>query len=139
METKTTATEVLDDEHKRDARGRRIAERQRKAEIVDGYTSSGLTQKTYAQREGVNYHTFVSWLSQSRGRSSVPSPRGKTEIEAGAARAPGFVQMTWPAMPAATPSSSRLEVVLADGVTVRGDDPAAMVLLLRALVPTRTC
>ncbi len=137
MDTKTTATEVLDDEHKRDTRGRRIADGRRKAEIIGGYASSGLTQKAYARSEGVNYNTFVSWLSQSRGSGSVPSPSGKAETNA--AKVPGFVQLTWPATPAATSPSSRLEVVLADGVTVRGDDPTAMVLLLRALVPTRTC
>ena len=137
MEMKTTATEVLDDEQKRDARGRRIAKRQRKAEIIDGYASSGLTQKAYARREGVNYHTFVSWLSQSRSSGSVPSPSGGAAVKT--ANAPGFVQLTWPAAAAASPISLRLEVVLADGVTVRGDDPAAMMLLLRALVPARTC
>ena len=137
METKTTATEVLNDEHKRDTRGRRIAERQRKAELISGYASSGLTQKAYARREGVNYHTFVSWLGQNRRLGSVPSLSGKAATNA--AKAPGFVQLTWPAPSAATSSAQRLEVVLADGVTVRGDDPAAMMLLLRALVPARTC
>ena len=137
MEMKTTATEVLADEQKRDARGRRLAEPRRKAEIIDGYGSSGLTQKAYARREGVNYHTFVSWLSQSRGSGRAPSPSGGAVVNT--ASAPGFVKLTWPAAAAASPTSSRLEVVLADGVTVRGDDPAAMMLLLRALVPARTC
>jgi len=66
METKTTPAELIDDEHKRDTRGRRIAEPHRRAEIIAGYASGGLTQKAYARREGVNDHTLVAWLGQSR-------------------------------------------------------------------------
>jgi len=134
METKTTPAELIDDEHKRDTRGRRIAERHRRAEIIAGYASSGLTQKAYARREGVNYHTLVAWLGQSRRHCSPPRSARETEVNA-----PRFAQLTWPPAACAAPNASRLEVVLPDGVTLRGDDPAAMLILLRALAPNRIC
>ena len=142
METPSTSTELINDEHKRDTRGRRITEPRRKAEVIAGYASSGLTQKAYARREGVNYHTLVSWLGQSRrNRDPRPSPALETEVNA-----PRFAQLTWPpalssAQPSA-PSASRLEVVLPDGVILRGEDPSALVILLRALAalsPRRPC
>jgi transposase-like protein len=133
METNTTA-ELVDDELKRDTRGRRIAEPGRRAEIVAGYPSSGLTQKAYARREGVNYHTFVSWLGQSRRPAALPGPRSEPR-----APAPRFAQLTWPPTTSTAPTASRLEVVLPDGITLRGDDPAALLILLRALAPRRPC
>lgn len=136
METKTTPAELIDDEHKRDTRGRHIAEPHRKAEIVAGYAASGLTQKAYAWREGVNYHTLVFWLGQSR-RGSIPG--AATRIAIDATHAPRFAQLAWPPATPIAPSTSRLEVVLPDGVILRGDDPAALLILLRALAPRRAC
>lgn len=130
--TDTDDTELIDDGHKRDGRGRRIAEPRRREEIIAGYAASGLTQKAYARREGVNYHTLVSWLGRGRRESAAPgSPDGP------AAPSPRFAQLSWPASaPAAVP---RLEVVLPDGVVLRGDDPAALLVLLNALAPRRPC
>ncbi len=133
MATPTTPTELMD-EPKRDARRRRIAEPQRRADIIAGYAASGLTQKAYARREGINYHTLVSWLSHSRRHLAPPSP---VPVAEPAVRGPRFAQLAWP--PAAATTASRLEVVLPDGVTLRGDDPAAMLILLRALAPRRPC
>lgn len=137
METPVITTELIKDYRKHDTRGRRITEPKRKAEIISGYAASGLTQKAYARSEGVNYHTLVSWLGQSRlvGGSR---PRSKQQTEA---KAPGFAQITWPpplpGAPAET-TAARLEVVLPDGVIVRGDDPASLVVLLRALASLAT-
>ena len=132
METPSTTTELIKDYRKRDTRGRRITEPTRKAEIISGYGASGLTQKAYARSEGVNYHTLVSWLGQSR-RASGPPARSTQQTEV---NAPGFAQLTWPptlpSAPAET-TAARLEVVLPDGVIVRGDEPASLVVLLRAL------
>jgi transposase-like protein len=131
----TTDAELIKDEHKRDTRGRRIAEPRRRDEIVAAYASSGLTQKAYARQEGVNYHTLVSWLGRSRRESDgVAPPSGPAGPDASA---PRFAQLTWP--PAASPSVSRLEAVLPDGVILRGDDPAALLVLLNALAPRRPC
>jgi hypothetical protein len=54
-----------------------------------------------------------------------------------AASAPRFAQLTWP--PDAPSTGSRLEVVLPDGVILRGDDPAALLVLFNALAPRRPC
>jgi transposase-like protein len=135
----TTDTELIEDGHKRDGRGRRIAEPRRREEIVAGYAGSGLTQKAYARREGVNYHTLVAWLGRSRrGCGGLASPSSPSEPTASV---PRFAQFTWPPAlsPAAQPASSRLEVVLPDGVILRGDDPAVLLVLLNALAPRRPC
>lgn len=131
----TTDAELIEDEHKRDTRGRRIAEPRRREEIVAGYAGSGLTQKTYARQEGVNYHTLVSWLGRRRRESdrAAPPPAPSAPV-ASVAR---FAQLTWPS--AAPSAVSRLEVVLPDGVILRGDDPAALLVLLNALAPRRPC
>jgi transposase-like protein len=133
--TSSSDTELIDDGHKRDGRGRRIAEPRRREEIVAGFAESGLTQKAYARREGVNYHTLVSWLGRSRRDSTViASSRASSQS---AAPVPRFMQVSCP--PAAPAGGSRLEVVLPDGVTLRGDDPAALLVLLNALAPRRPC
>lgn len=80
--TETKAdTELMEGEQKRDGRRRRITERRRREEIVAGYAGSGLTQRAYARREGVNYHTLVEWLSRSRV-SDIPGAHltGENEL-----------------------------------------------------------
>lgn len=131
----TTDTELIEDGHKRDGRGRRIAEPRRREEIVAGYAGSGLTQKAYARREGVNYHTLVAWLGRSRrDRAGLASSLSTSKS---AAPTPRFVQMGWPA---ATPESgARIEIVLPDGVILRGEDPAALLDVFNALAPRRPC
>jgi transposase-like protein len=93
-------TEVVDSGPKRDSRGRRVSDRSRRAELLASYDRSGLTQKAFAQREGVNVHTFVSWLQQRRrvlGRTATTAPLQFAELPWSGARAVG------------------LEVVLPDG------------------------
>jgi transposase-like protein len=118
----TITAEVLDLEHKQDTRGRRIADQSRREAVLAGYPGSGLTQKAYARREGINYHTLVAWLGQAR-RERGESPRRRA-ITTGPAR---FAEVS---VGAPAPS---LEVVLADGVVVRGVDPAALLILIRGL------
>ena len=128
-------TELMDDGSKRDGRGRRITDPRRREEIIAGYAGSGLTQKAYARREGVNYHTLVSWLGRGRrdcgGAASLRPPAEST------VPTPQFEQLRW--QPAAQAAGPRLEVLLPDGVTLRGDDPAALLVLLTALAPRRPC
>lgn len=64
----TAQFEVVQREGRRDTRGRRIESEKEKARLLEQYDGSGLTQKAFAQREGINYHTFVSWLQQRRMR-----------------------------------------------------------------------
>ena len=57
-------TEVVDDKQRRDARGRRIVGQERKAELLRAYDGSDLSQREFARREGINFHTFVEWLQR---------------------------------------------------------------------------
>lgn len=121
----TIITEVVEDQSVRDARGRRIASEQRRAELLAEYKTSGMTQKAFARHAGVNPHTFVSWLAgQRRGAASRQTP-----AEAG--KPSGFVELRVPA--GLSQRGALLEVVLTDGRVVRGGDVAALAQLTRLL------
>jgi hypothetical protein len=51
---RSITTEVLDSGAKRDSCGRRVSTEQRRGELLAAYDSSGLTQKAFAEREGLN-------------------------------------------------------------------------------------
>jgi len=98
--------------------GRRIAGDGERARLLEAYDASGLTQRAFAEREGVAYGTFVSWLKQRRQRR-----RGGI-APAGAV----FHEVTMPPSPPAP-----LEVFLPDGMVVRGYDAASIATLIKAL------
>ena len=50
-----TTTELIDTGEKRDRRGRRISNRERRAEAVQSWQGSGLTMEAFARREGFAY------------------------------------------------------------------------------------
>ena len=115
---RSISTEVVDNGPKRDSRGRRVSDQARRAALLAAYDRSGLTQKAFAQREGVNVHTFVSWLQQRRralGPAAVTAPVRFTEL------------------PWSGAGSAGLEVVLPDGSTVRGAVAAEVAALVRLL------
>ena len=63
MVTNTTAAmEVVETGEKRDRRGRRITPAGRREELVTAWRQSGMTQAAFAQREGIHYTTFRSWV-----------------------------------------------------------------------------
>lgn len=69
-------TEVVDDKQRRDARGRQIVGQERKAELLRAYDGSDLSQREFARREEVNFHTFVEWLQRRRRTAGAkPPPR----------------------------------------------------------------
>jgi transposase-like protein len=115
---RSISTEVVDGGSKRDSRRRRVTDQPRRTELLAAYDRSGLTQKAFAQREGVNVHTFVSWLQQHRralATTATPPPVQFAELPWSGARSAG------------------LEVVLPDGVTVRGAIAAEVAALVRLL------
>jgi len=121
----TNAIEVVDDQTKRDARSRRITSAGRRAELLALYQTSGLTQKAFARREGVNFHTFCAWLMKHRrepGASLQPAPMPAHSA---------FVELRASSPLAPTPAP--LEVVLRDGRVVRGADASALATLVRLL------
>lgn len=107
----TIATELI--EVKRDERGRRITPAAQREALVRAYEESGLTQKAFAEREGVKYPTFVSWLQAGRRRGPAPQV--------------GFTEVTVPRSP------GPLEVQLPDGTVLRGSQPEELERLLHLL------
>ena len=104
---------------KRDERGRRIADAQEKEALMAGYAASGMTQRAFSQREGINPFTFAGWLRQKRMAETKPTPSGGQR----------FVELGFPR----EASGFCLEVVLPDGLIVRGNEAKQLAALLRGL------
>lgn len=118
MVTNTTlTTELVETGEKRDRLGRTITPVARRTELVAAWRASGMTQAAFAQREGVRYTTFVSWV-QEEGRK--PGPR------------PAPVRFAEVRLPAVLPATG-LEVRLPDGTVLRGGNAADLAKLVRAL------
>jgi transposase-like protein len=106
---------------KQDERGRRLAEGPERQALIAGYAASGMTQRAFARAEGINPYTFAGWLRKSRLRTApakAAPPLGPRFLELGLPRvAAGF----------------EIEVVLPDGVIVRGREVKQLVALIRGL------
>jgi len=109
----TITTELVDTGAKRDGRGRRIATTEEREAMVAQYLESGLTQKAFAEREGIKFSTFTSWV---QGRSKAGKPGRKVR----------FAELAAPAM-------AGLAVQLPDGTVIRGTSAVEVAELVRAL------
>ena len=113
-------TEVMETWDKRDGRGRKLREVERRAEFVRAYQASALTMAGFARREGLKYSTFAGWVlrSAARGSDGIASVR--------------FAEVR---LPMAAPSSSApgMEVRLVDGTVARGTNALELAALVRAL------
>jgi transposase-like protein len=108
----TIETELI--ESKKDERGRRITPKAEREAVVRSYWGSGLTQRAFAEREGIKYVTFTAWVQEFRDRKPlVKSPR--------------FAEVQLPA------GRGGLEVVLPSGAVVRGGTAAEVAELVRLL------
>lgn len=87
--------------------------------MLSAYDGSGLTQREFARREGINFHTFVEWLQRRKRTTTQVKPPP-----------PRFQELSLPFRPKV---SGRLEVTLPDGLRVRGDNVAAVLELVQAL------
>lgn len=110
----TVTTELVETGEKRDRRGRRIALAQARAAAVAAYERSGLTQRAFAEREGIKFFTFTHWLRVERARR--PKPARFAEVKLGAVRPP-----------------SGLEIALPNGLVVRGAEVEQLVVLVDRL------
>ena len=115
----TPELELCPEASKRDGRGRRIVEESERERLVAAYAESGLTQKAFAQREGINYHTFVAWLG--RARHSV------------SAAVSGPVRFREVTLKKEASADALLEARLRDGTVVRASEPSALAALIRLL------
>lgn len=74
----SNSVEVWDEGQKRDGRGRQIFNQAERERLLDRYDKSGQTQRAFAEREGINYTTFVGWLSRRRKGSGKGESAGKS-------------------------------------------------------------
>jgi hypothetical protein len=113
-------TEVIETWDKRDGRGRKLRQAERRAGFVRSYQSSALTMAAFARREGLKYPTFAGWVlrSAARSHSRVAPVR--------------FAEMRLP-IPALSSSAPGLEVRLIDGTVARGTNAVELAALVRAL------
>ena len=109
----TITTELVETGAKRDGRGRRIATTEEREALVAQYRESGLTQKAFAEREGIKFSTFTAWV---QGRRHAGKPGRKVR----------FAQL--PMM-----ATAGLAVQLPDGMIVRGTNASEVAELVRAL------
>jgi transposase len=98
-----------------DNRVRNVTDGVERAEVLAAYRSSGLTQKAFAARAGINYHTFISWLVQQRRAGSSASSASAGKSDDGAAH------------------PRHLEVRLPGEIVVRGHNPADVATLVHSL------
>lgn len=132
----TIVAEVVDVGEKRDGRGRRITAARRREELVRAYHASGMTMAAFARREGVKYATFAHWVMKAAKPSGPAAPAPVSVPGSAPIR---FAELKLPAAPAPLPSArdcgarDGLEVRLTDGTVLRGNNPAELAALIRAL------
>ena len=103
---------------KHDGRGRRLAAAGERKKLLAAYRASGLTQARFAEREGINRFTFATWLRNERLAAAKPA----------APAAPRFLEVRVPPV-----AGFSLEVVMADGLVLRGHDGQQLAALVRGL------
>ena len=129
MNKHAITTEIIGTGEQRDGRGRRMTPRSRRAEYVEAWRRSGMTQAAFARREGLRYPTFAHWVQQAGKPVRAISPVR-------------FAQVHWP-LPSGDAAHAGgedrgaaplgLEVRLPDGTWVRGGEVGQLATLARAL------
>ena len=108
--------EVVDTGQKRDKRGRQIVRPEERAALLAAYAQSGLTQRVFAEREGVKYCTFTTWLARQRKGGEAGAKVTFARVDLNGGRLAGAV-----------------EVVLPDGLVVRGSNLEQIIALVAQL------
>lgn len=127
--TRAAETELIETGEQRDALGRRRTPLGRRAELLEAYRQSGLTQKAFARREGITYTTFCCWAQAERKKGKLPvAPAGGRRRRTPAMPPVRFVEAALAPMPAAA-----LEVRLPDGTLLRGGSALELAKLVQAL------
>lgn len=88
---------------------------------MTAFDGSGLTQRAFAEQEGIKYFTFAGWLRKRRLKAGRPA-------EPASAKMPAFVEFNLPRAGVA------VEIVMPDGLIVRAgriEDAVACVKGLR--------
>lgn len=87
--------------------------------LLAEYDRSGLTQEAFCKREGLRYGTFVAWVGRRKRDAAGVAPGDNKFLEL--------------SLPAPASQSAQLEVILADGIVLRGDTAEALAQLVRLL------
>jgi transposase-like protein len=105
---------------KHDERGRRIADAPEKQALLEAFATSGMTQEAFARREGINRFTLATWLRKKRQEALKQEPGSPQR----------FVEL---GLPRSAASGFCLEVVLPDGLIVRGREAKQLVAFVQGL------
>ena len=106
-------TELVDTGEKRAKNGRRMIPAEAREALIAEYETSGLTQRAFALREGLSFCTFTTWLARQRK----------------AQRKSKFTEVS-----VAQPKESGvLEIVLPNGVVLRGKEVEPLAALMERL------
>lgn len=134
----TAEAEVIETGEQRDALGRRRTPPDRREQLLASYRSSGLTQREFARREGINYTTFCTWAQAQRRSGRLPmAPAGvkrpRRSVSGKSARLPFVEVQVSSAHPQAAHAATGLEIRLPDGTLLRGGSAEELARLARAL------
>jgi transposase-like protein len=110
--------EVCRSVSKQDRRGRRVAQAEERERLLGLYDRSGLTQERFCEEHGVNVHTFVAWLGKRR-HGGYAKPTRQIKFQELVLSGPAAGEM--------------LEVVLADGITLRSGNVRLVVEAIKEL------
>jgi len=113
--------ELVECSERRDVSGRKLAGDARRIALLEAYDKSGLTQRAFCEREGVKYHTLVTWLVRRRREApkSAPAERRPERVR--------FAQVRLPQI------GGSLEVALPNGIVIRGADALQVTAIVKAL------
>ncbi len=106
---------------KADGGGRRLGDERERKRLLEALDASGLTQRAFAAREGINCFTPAGWLRRRRQEAA-------RAMASAAAKVPAFVEVKLPR------AGMAVEIVLPDGLIVRAcriEDAVACVKGLR--------
>jgi len=120
----SSSIEVWDEGQKRDGRGRQIFDQAERDRLIDHYEKSGQTQRAFAEQEGINYTTFVGWLSRRRKGSGKRTSQDK---------GPAFTEVMLSGVREGVVGSWEVEVVLSDRTVVRGQSAGEVASLVKLL------
>jgi hypothetical protein len=115
------SAELVESGEKRDSSGRKLTGEARRTVLLAAYDRSGLTQRAFCEREGLSYHTLVTWLVRRRREQQ---PAVTAESGSGVVR---FAQVRLPRV------SGVLEIALPNGIVIRGADVGQAAALVKAL------
>lgn len=104
--------ELVEDGARRGGGGRRFRTLEEREEVVRRFERSGLTQREFAQREGVKVPTLAYWLSRARRTNGSPGVR--------------FQELSMPA-------TAGFEAVLPCGTVLRAPGAEGLAQLVRLL------